>query len=353
MSFTPTPPSLGLEELIAEASRQNASDVLISRGAVHFRCAMEIQNSGFAEPKDFPECLFAGLEREELERAHQALDGNAGAADFAVIAGGVRLRANVYRSAEGLCAALRLIADKVMTPEQIDLDPKATQTVLSKRQGLVLVTGPTGSGKSTTVTALVERINQMRHANIITIEDPIEFVYTPRHCTIQQREVGRHVGSFGEAIRSAMRQNPDVIVVGEVRDAETMRAALQAAETGHLIFATLHTKRVYNTVSRLIGFAPPHEQTEVRQILANNLIAVICQRLLRRPDGKGVAAAREILVHTPASATLIRESKERQLVNVMSTGQGQGMIDYNNSLRRLVQAGWIDANTLREETDEV
>jgi len=145
-----------------------------------------------------------------------------------------------------------------------------------------------------------------------------------------------------------MRQNPDIIVIGVDRNTETMKAALQAAETGHLIFATLHTKRVYKTVTRLIGLAPPHEQAEVRQILANNLLAVICHRLLRRTDGRGVAAAREILVQTSASANLIRESKERELVNVMSTSSAQGMIDYNNSLKRLQQAGSIDAATLRE-----
>ena len=342
-----------MEALIADAARQKASDLLFSRGRAYLRVAMEVQDTGLGIPEDFPECVFRLLAPEEASRARNSLSSASGAADFAIIVGNVRIRANIYRSNDGLSAAFRIITDTALTPEEIDLDPKVAQLILSQGQGLVLVTGPTGSGKSTTVTALVEKLNQQRKGNIITIEDPVEFVYRPQLCTIQQREVGRHVSSFGEAIRSAMRQNPDIIVIGEIRDTETMKAALQAAETGHLIFATLHTKRVYNTVTRLIGLAPPHEQAEVRQILANNLLAVICQRLLRRADGRGVAAAREILVHTSASANLIRESKERQLVNVMSTSAAQGMIDYNNSLKRLYQAGWIDAATLREESDEI
>jgi twitching motility protein PilT len=341
-----------LDEIVLAASQKKASDLLFSRGGVFVRSAMAIEALNRLVPPNFPECLFDRLDAEDRARAREFLEGPQGAADFSINAGGRRTRVNVYRSSEGICAALRLISDRAFLPEEIDLDPKVTQAVLSKSQGLILVTGPTGSGKSTTVTALVEKINRDRAANIITIEDPVEFVYTPKSCTIQQREVGRHVGSFGEAIRSAMRQNPDVIVVGEIRDAETMRAALQAAETGHLIFATLHTKRVYNTVSRLIGFAPPHEQSEARGVLANNLIAVICQRLIARKDGRGVAAIREILLQTPATATLIREAKERQLGNVMSTNQTLGMVDYNNSLRRLMQAGVIDAQTLRDESDE-
>jgi twitching motility protein PilT len=219
--------------------------------------------------------------------------------------------------------------------------------VRASRQGLILVTGPSGCGKSTTVNCLVDHINQTRRDHILTMEDPIEFIYTPARSAIDQREMGEHFDTFAAAIRSAVRSNPDVIVVGEVRDYETARAVLQAAETGLLVFATLHTKRVYNTISRLIGMSPAEEKEDIRSTLANNLLMIISQLLLKRVGG-GRVAAREIMIQTDSTANLIRESKEKTIEGVLATHREQGMINLTSSLKNLYGNNLIDAQTFAE-----
>ena len=195
-----------------------------------------------------------------VPKLENALEQKSGATDFSVIIAQKRLRAHVFKERTGVSAALRPLPDRAFPAARIGISQQLLEKTRSSRQGLILVTGPSGCGKSTTVNTLVEHINQTRTDHILTIEDPIEFVYTPAKCAIEQRELGAHVDSFVNAVRSAVRANPDVIVVGEVRDYETMRAVLQAAETGHLVFATMHTKRVYNTISRMIGMAPAGEK---------------------------------------------------------------------------------------------
>jgi twitching motility protein PilT len=204
-------------------------------------------------------------------------------------------------------------------------------------RGLVLVTGPTGSGKSTTLAALIEDINVNRKEHIITIEDPIEFIYEPKNCVIRQREVGADTHSFSDALRHVLRQDPDIILVGELRDLETISLAITAAETGHLVFATLHTQDAAQTVDRMIDVFPPHQQQQVRVQLSSTLQGVVSQQLLPKADGRGRAAAREVMVVTSAIANLVREGKTHQIYSAIDTGAKFGMISLDNSLLNLVK----------------
>ena len=280
-------------------------------------------------------------------RLEEALNHKSGAVDLPVVITGQRFRATVYKEQTGLSAALRFIPDKVIPAAQLGIDSSLLGKVKAFRQGLILVTGPSGCGKSTTVNCLVDHINQTRRDHILTIEDPIEFIYTPAMSAIDQREMGEHFDTFSAAMRSAVRSNPDVIVVGEVRDYETARAVLQAAEAGLLVFATLHTKRVYNTISRLIGMSPAEEKEDIRSTLANNLLMIISQLLLKRVGG-GRVAAREIMIQTDSTANLIRESKEKTIDGVLTTHREEGMINLTSSLKTLYGNNLIDAQTFAE-----
>ncbi|PCI33354.1 MAG: type IV pili twitching motility protein PilT [Elusimicrobia bacterium] len=226
------------------------------------------------------------------------------------------------------------------TPEQLRLTPAVTGFA-SLPRGLVLVTGPTGSGKSTTLAALIEMVNQTRPDHILTVEDPIEFVYESKKCIIRQREVGQNTKSFANALRGALRQDPDVILVGEMRDLETISLAITAAETGHLCFGTLHTKDAPSTIDRILDVFPPHQQSQIRVQLAVTLRGVVSQVLLPRSDGNGRVAAREVMVVTPAISNLIREGKTHMIYGAIDTGAKHGMQPMDKSLADLVKAGLV------------
>ena len=253
----------------------------------------------------------------------------------------IRFRVNMFRQNRGLAAVFRLIPYKILTPEQIGLEPQI-QELTKLPRGLVLVTGPTGSGKTTTLATMLNMINERDTSHILTIEDPIEFVYPEKKCVISQRELSAHTKSFSNALRSALREDPDVILVGEMRDLETISLALTAAETGHLVFATLHTTDAPQTVDRVIDVFPPQQQAMVRTQLGGVLAAVVCQTLLPKIGGKGRVAAREIMITNPAIGHLIRDNQTHQLAGAIATGIQKGMCPLELSLANKVFEGVVD-----------
>jgi twitching motility protein PilT len=256
--------------------------------------------------------------------------------DFAYSLPGVaRFRVNVFFQREALGAAFRLVPQKILTLEDLGLPP-ILHSLAEKPRGLVLVTGPTGSGKSTTLAAIVDEINRTRAEHILTIEDPIEFVHRHKRCIVNQREIGPDATSFGDALRAALRQDPDVILVGEMRDLETISTALTAAETGHLVFGTLHTQSASSTIDRVIDVFPPAQQQQVRIMIANSLQGVVTQALLPTADGNGRVAALEILLPDDAVRNLVRQAKVEQLYTVMQTSSSRGMQTMEQALADLV-----------------
>ncbi|MEW4368941.1 type IV pilus twitching motility protein PilT [Paenibacillus kandeliae] len=252
-----------------------------------------------------------------------------------------RYRINIFRQKGAVSIAARRITNEIPTLEQLGLPP-LLKGLTERHQGLILVTGPTGSGKSSTLAAMIGSINNRQSRHIVTLEDPIEYVHTHKRSLINQREVGSDTASFASGIRSALRQDPDVLLVGEMRDLETIAAAVTAAETGHLVLATLHTSDAPQTVDRIIDVFPAHQQGQIRIQLAAVLTAIISQRLLPTLDGMGRACATEILVNTPAIANLIRTEKTHQIRSMMQTGKQQGMHTLEMSIRDLMQYGKID-----------
>lgn len=251
-----------------------------------------------------------------------------------------RFRVNAFHQTRGVAAVIRLIPSHI--PSLTDIQaPAIVTTLLGQSSGLILVTGPTGSGKSTTLAAMVDHINSHLGGHILTVEDPVEFVHVPKRGLVNQREVGTHTHSFANALRSALREDPDVILVGELRDLETIRLALTAAETGHLVLATLHTASAAQTVDRLVDVFPGDEKSMARTMLSASLLAVISQTLCRRQDGQGRVAAHEVMVATPAIRHLIREAKAAQMYSVIQTGQSQGMQTLDQHLQVLLQQGHI------------
>ena len=257
-----------------------------------------------------------------------------------------RFRVNAYNQSRGAAAVFRTIPAKVLTLEALNA-PKIFRDIADQPRGLVLVTGPTGSGKSTTLAAMVDYINENRYSHILTIEDPIEFVHTPKRCLINQREVHRDTLSFDNALRSALREDPDVILVGEMRDLETIRLALTGAETGHLVFGTLHTSSAAKTIDRIIDVFPADEKDMVRAMLSESLRAVIAQILLKNKDGDGRIAAHEIMLGTPAIRNLIRENKIAQMYSAIQTGQNLGMQTLDQCLADLVRRNLVSASEAR------
>jgi twitching motility protein PilT len=264
--------------------------------------------------------------------------------------GKARFRANVYYQGGSIAYAVRLIPADIPKLEDLNL-PKTLRDLTNKPNGLVLVTGPTGSGKSTTLASMIDVINNERSLHVVTVEDPIEFVYTPKQCIISQREVGEDTFSFGDALKHVLRQDPDVILIGEMRDLETMQAAITAAETGHLVFSTLHTTSASQTIERIIDVFPPHQQSQIRSQLSITLRAVITQRLLKRSDGLGRVPTTEVLVATPAIKTLIRNGKTYQIYSSIETGQEYGMHTMEQDLNGLVQKGMVDADDAEFEAN--
>ena len=261
--------------------------------------------------------------------------------DFSFALPGVaRFRVNAYNQERGASAAFRTVPSKVLTLEELEA-PRSFKEISDQPRGIVLVTGPTGSGKSTTLAAMIDYINDNLHGHILTIEDPIEFVHQSKKCLINQRELGPHTQSFENALRSALREDPDVVLVGEMRDLETIRLALTAAETGHLVFGTLHTSSAAKTVDRIIDVFPAAEKEMVRSMLSESLRAVISQALLKRKDGSGRVAAHEIMIGTPAIRNLIRENKVAQMYSSIQTGQALGMQTLDQCLTDLVKRNLV------------
>jgi twitching motility protein PilT len=257
-----------------------------------------------------------------------------------------RFRVNAFNHNRGSGAVFRTIPSKILTLEQLNC-PAIFKDIADTPRGICLVTGPTGSGKSTTLAAMIDYINEKEFAHILTVEDPIEFVHQSKKCLINQREVGPHTLSFNNALRSALREDPDVILVGELRDLETIRLALTAAETGHMVFGTLHTSSAAKTVDRIIDVFPAAEKEMVRSMLSESLRAVISQTLLKTKDEQGRVAAHEIMIGTPAIRNLIRENKIPQMYSAIQTGQNVGMQTLDQNLQDLVKRGAISANEAR------
>lgn len=259
-----------------------------------------------------------------------------------------RFRVNVFNQNRGAGAVFRTIPSLVLSLKDLEA-PAVFQDISSRPRGLVLVTGPTGSGKSTTLAAMINHINEHKNDHILTIEDPIEFVHESKKCLINQREVHRDTVSFSHALRSALREDPDVILVGEMRDLETIRLALTAAETGHLVFGTLHTTSAAKTIDRVVDVFPAAEKDMVRTMLSESLVGVVSQTLLKKKEGSGRVAAHEIMICNAAIRNLIRENKIAQMYSAIQTGQGVGMQTLDQCLKNLVQKGLIDKTEARDK----
>ena len=255
--------------------------------------------------------------------------------DLAIEIGPCRFRANFFYTADGLSAVLRKIETEIPSMAQLNL-PHVMQSMAEKPNGLVLVTGPTGSGKSTSLAAIIDTINDTKQGHILTIEDPIEYIHHAKNCSISQREMGRDAESFASALRASLREDPDVILVGEMRDLETIQLALTAAETGHLVFGTLHTSGAPNTINRIIDVFPAEQQGQVRAQLSQSLQMVVTQKLYKRSDGEGRVAAFEVMVCNHAVRNLIREGKIFQIESVMQTARGEGMVTMKHALEQLL-----------------
>ena len=334
-----------MNELIMKAREKKCSDIHISEGMpVSFRIHGQLLDSGFsfpaAETREMILSMLSDEQREQLENGDDV--------DFAIETPDYcRQRVNVFRQMKKVAATIRLLNNTIPTLEQLQM-PKVLQNLADQPRGLILVTGPTGSGKSTTLSAMIDYINKNRSEHIITIEDPVEYVYESGMSVIHQREIGVDTKSFAASLRSALREDPDVILVGEMRDYETISAAVTAAETGHLVMSTLHTTGAAQTLDRIIDSCPPHAQNQIRTQLSTILKGVITQALSALSMRCGltfiwvrVLAATEILVGTDAVGSLIRDNKCFQLATVMQSGAALGMHTLNADLARLVRAGTI------------
>ena len=273
------------------------------------------------------------IELSRFEKTHEL--------DTSVTLSGLRFRANFYKSINGPACVCRRVESKIPSMDQFNL-PQALYDIVDFHKGLVLVTGPTGSGKSTTLAAIVNEINRTRTANIITVEDPVEFIHTDDQSIVSHREVGKQTESFAAALKAALREDPDVILVGEMRDLETISLALTAAETGHLVFGTLHTSGAPSTINRIIDVFPPEQQEQIRAQISTSLKMVVTQRLLKTKDGQGRVGAFEIMKCTSPIQNLIREAKIHQIPSIMQTAVRDGMITMDKSLEELVKSGKID-----------
>jgi twitching motility protein PilT len=272
--------------------------------------------------------------------------------DFAyTISANARFRVNFYQQRGAVGGAFRIIPTEIKQLKDLGV-PESVATFARLPRGLVLVTGPTGSGKSTTLAALIDLVNSTRADHIVTVEDPIEFLHNHKKSIVNQREVGADTHSFGAALKHVLRQDPDVILIGELRDLETISVALTAAETGHLVFATLHTQDAPQTIDRVIDVFPPHQQGQVRAQLAATLQGVVCQTLVKRASGSGRAVATEVLVTTPAIGNLIREGKTYQIESMMQAGRGLGMHTMDQHLADLVNAGVITREAAMEKAHD-
>jgi twitching motility protein PilT len=326
---------MDIAELLAFVVKNKASDLHLSSGLppmIRVHGDVRRINLPSMEHKDVHAMVYDIMNDGQRKFYEENLE-----CDFSfAIPNLARFRVNAFVQHRGAGAVFRTIPSKVLSLEDLRF-PKIFQEVADNPRGLVLVTGPTGSGKSTTLAAMINYINDSEHGHVLTVEDPIEFVHESRKCLINQREVGPHTLSFSNALRSALREDPDVILVGEMRDLETIRLAMTAAETGHLVFGTLHTSSAAKTIDRIIDVFPAEEKEMVRAMLSESLRAVISQTLLKTKDGSGRVAAHEIMLGTPAIRNLIRENKVAQMYSAIQTGQQLGMQTLDQHLQDLVR----------------
>ena len=336
-------PSDSLDDLLRVASRRTASDLILVAGSgliLRINGSL-VQSSGASFSEDDIKSLVLPLltqrRRQELERTRTV--------DFSFVREGIgRFRTNVHFQRGTMAAAIRLLPDKIPTLDELHLPP-ALAELTNRKQGLVLVTGPTGSGKSTTLATLIGMINRNHPHHIITIEDPIEYYHENENSVFEQMEVGHDAESFASALRSILRQSPDVILVGEMRDPETMAAAVTAAETGHLVFSTLHTNDTIQAVGRIVDSFPGPKQNQIRQQLSLGLLAIIAQQLVPAADGRGRYPATEILLANTAVSHIIRKAEDHMLRSQLSLGRSEGMMMMEESLAELVRSGSITYET--------
>jgi len=334
-----------ITELLAFAVKNKASDLHLSAGLppmIRVNGDVRRINLPPMEHKDVHAMVYDIMNDSQRKQYEEFFE-----CDFSfAVPNLARFRVNAFVQDRGAGAVFRTIPSKVLTLEDLNC-PKTFKDISDQPRGIVLVTGPTGSGKSTTLAAMVDYINENRYEHILTIEDPIEFVHTSKRCLINQREVHRDTHSFSNALRSALREDPDVVLVGELRDLETIRLAMTAAETGHLVFGTLHTSSAAKTVDRVVDVFPAEEKEMIRAMLSESLRAVISQTLLKTKDGQGRVAAHEIMIGTPAIRNLIRENKVAQMYSSIQTGQQFGMQTLDQCLQDLVRRNLVSSAEAR------
>ncbi len=343
--------SADFTDILLQVVAQKASDLHITAGAPPMLrergSLIPIEGQPVLTPTNTREIVYAILsnsQRQRLETEWQL--------DFSYsIPGHARFRVNAYMQKGSMGAAFRLIPSDTVPIEKLGLPP-VIREFTKKPRGFVLVTGPTGSGKSTTLASLINEINETRDDHIMTIEDPIEFLHSHKRCLVNQREIGADAQTFALALKAALRQDPDVILVGEMRDMETISTALTAAETGHLVFATLHTQDAPQTIDRIIDVFPSHQQGQVRMQLAVGLQGIVTQTLLPTADGSGRCVAAEVLIPTPGIRNLIREGKTHQIYSAIQTGANVGMQTMDTSLASLVRTGQITLNQAESQSSQ-
>jgi twitching motility protein PilT len=329
-----------IDALFKMMQEQGASDLHLSTGNPPiFRLHGEIVRLQF-KPLTHDDLMV--ILSEILTAEQKAVFAEKRDLDFAyAIPGFARFRANYMMQHRGASAVFRIIPSKILTADDLGL-PEGVRKMTNFKKGLVLVTGPTGSGKSTTLAAMIDLINATRNEHILTLEDPLEFIHENKMCLINQRQIGEHTESFASALRAALREDPDIILVGEMRDLTTISLAMSAAETGHLVFGTLHTNTAAKTIDRIIDVFPTDQQEQVRAMLSESLKGVVCQQLLKTADGKGRAAALEIMIGTPAIANLIREGKTFQIPSIIQTAKRDGMQSMDQHLLDLLKTKKIN-----------